>query len=84
MSVNSSMERLYRIGPDGKLEYLGGKHPYDKYTAPYMFNPDETVKPEYRKIMEQQHQYFESLMRKYRHAASHPWESVEPDPPRPR
>jgi hypothetical protein len=82
-SVNASMEALYRIGSNGKLEYDSARHPF-VFIFKHIFNEDDTLKPEYVNRVKVQHAYFEGLVRKYRYGASHPWLSLEPDPPRPR
>jgi hypothetical protein len=81
--VNQSMQALYTIGRDGKLVYFSDRHPC-VFMNIYMFNEDDTLKPEYVRDVREQHAHFEGLVRKYRHAASHPWLYVEPDPPRPK
>jgi hypothetical protein len=82
LTVNRSMEAIYRIDRNGRMDYGALKHPY-LIANPELFNDDETLKSEYVKIVEEQHAYFDGLVRKYSYAAAHPWVSVEPDAPRP-
>jgi hypothetical protein len=81
--VNSSMEALYRIDRNGKMDYGPYKHPYLLVNREF-FNDDDTLKQENVQEVTEQHAYFDGLVRKYRYAASHPWVSVEADPPRPQ
>jgi hypothetical protein len=81
--VNSSMERLYRIDRNGRLDYGDLKHPI-MYCNREQLNNDDTLKSEYVKLFMEQHAYFDALVRKYRYAASHPWTDIEPDPPPPQ
>jgi hypothetical protein len=83
VSANASMQALYTIDNNGKLQYVSARHPFVFMYAD-MFNADDTLKPEYVSFVKEQHAYFAGLVRKYRHAASHPWLHVEPDPPRPK
>jgi len=82
VSVNASMQALYTIGRNGKLDYGSDRHPF-LFMNRELFNQDDTLKPEHVKDVKEQHDYFDFLVRKYRHAASHPWVYVEPNPPRP-
>jgi hypothetical protein len=82
-SVNAGMRALYTIGGNGKLDYFSDRHPFVFMNAD-MFKNDDTLKPEYVKDVNKLHAYFDGLVRKYRHAASHPWLYVEPDPPPPK
>jgi hypothetical protein len=83
VSVNSTMEALYRIGKNGKLEYVSDRHPF-VFIFPDMFNKDDTLKAKNERFIQEQHAYFDGLVRKYRYAASYPWTYVELDQPRPR
>jgi hypothetical protein len=49
--------------------------------SPEPFDADGSMKPEHAAIYELLREYFERIARKYRHAAAHPWERIEPDPP---
>lgn len=51
--------------------------------APETFDAEGRMTPEHEAIYEMLRVYFEGLGRKYRYAAVHPWETVEPDPPIP-
>jgi hypothetical protein len=49
--------------------------------GPEMFDANGQMTEKYEVIFEALRQLYEEMGRKYRHAATHPWETVEPDPP---
>jgi hypothetical protein len=49
--------------------------------GPDVFDAEGKMTPEHERIFDMLRAYYEKLARKYRHAAFHPWEAVEPDPP---
>jgi hypothetical protein len=51
--------------------------------SPEMFDANGQMTAEHAMIFEMLRAHFGQLGRKYRHAASHPWQAVEPDPPIP-
>jgi hypothetical protein len=46
-----------------------------------MLDAQGKMTPEHERIYDMLRAYYEKLAQKYRHAAFHPWEAVEPDPP---
>ena len=49
--------------------------------GPDVFDANGEMVPEHERIFDMLRAYYDKLARKYRHAALHPWEAVEPDPP---
>jgi hypothetical protein len=49
--------------------------------GPDVFDADGKMVPEHERIFDMLRAYYDKQARKYRYAALHPWEAVEPDPP---
>jgi hypothetical protein len=57
--------------------YLTGPSRYNEWINHDFFLPNGRMKPEDDRMYDRMHAFYEELERKYWHAASHPWESVE-------